>query len=86
MVVIGGMGSTWGAILGATLVVLLPEVFRGFEDYRFFVFGLALVIVMVFRPQGLLPSKRRKAELRGEMPENHFPDVGGEPASEGVLP
>lgn len=65
MVVIGGMGSISGAILGAALVVLLPEVFKNFEDYRFFVFGFALVVVMIFRPQGLLPSKRRKAELLG---------------------
>jgi branched-chain amino acid transport system permease protein len=64
-VVVGGMGSTAGAILGAAMVVLLPEVFRGFEDYRYLIFGLALVVVMVFRPQGLLPSKRRKAELLG---------------------
>src|SRR5919106_1516882 len=65
MVVIGGMGSIAGAIIGATVVVLLPEVFRGFEDYRFFVFGLVIVLMMIFRPQGLLPSKRRKAELQG---------------------
>jgi branched-chain amino acid transport system permease protein len=65
MVVIGGMGSIAGSILGASAVVLLPEVFRGFEDYRFFVFGLAIVLVMIFRPQGILPSKRRKAELLG---------------------
>jgi branched-chain amino acid transport system permease protein len=63
MVVIGGMGSIPGAILGAALVALLPEVFRSFSDYRFFVFGFALVVVMAFRPQGLLPSKRRRLEL-----------------------
>jgi branched-chain amino acid transport system permease protein len=76
MVVIGGMGSIPGAILGAALVALLPEIFRGFTDYRFFVFGLALVIVMIFRPQGLLPSKRRRLELRGHMVEDHLADVG----------
>jgi branched-chain amino acid transport system permease protein len=75
MVVIGGMGSIPGAILGAALVALLPEVFRGFTDYRFFVFGLALVLVMIFRPQGLLPSKRRRRELLGHMPEDHLPDL-----------
>ena len=64
-VVIGGMGSVMGSILGATAIVLLPEVFRGLKDYRFFVFGAALVIIMMFRPQGILPSKRRKAELTG---------------------
>ncbi len=85
MVVIGGMGSVWGAILGASLVVLLPEIFRGFEDYRFFVFGLSLVVVMIFRPQGLLPSSRRKAELVGHVAEEQYPDVGGEPAAEDVV-
>jgi branched-chain amino acid transport system permease protein len=65
MVVIGGMGSIGGSILGATLVVVLPEIFRPLADYRFFLFGLALVVVMIFRPQGLLPSKRRQAELLG---------------------
>ena len=64
-VVIGGMGSIPGSFLGAVAIVLVPEVFRGFEEYRFFVFGLALVLVMIFRPQGILPSKRRKAELKG---------------------
>ena len=66
MVVIGGMGSTWGAVLGAAIVVLMPEVFRGFEDYRFFVFGVAIVVLMALRPQGLWPSRRRTLELQGE--------------------
>jgi branched-chain amino acid transport system permease protein len=65
MVVIGGMGSIPGALLGAAIITLVPEIFRGFDEYRFFVFGLALVVVMAFRPQGLIPSKRRMAELRG---------------------
>jgi branched-chain amino acid transport system permease protein len=65
MVVIGGMGSIGGAILGATIVTLIPEVFRGITAYRYFIFGIAIIVVMIFRPQGLLPSKRRKAELRG---------------------
>jgi branched-chain amino acid transport system permease protein len=72
MVVIGGMGSIKGAIAGAALVVLLPEIFRELEAYRFFVFGLALVVVMIFRPQGLLPSKRRKAELLGGASEEQL--------------
>ena len=73
------------SILGAMLVVLVPEVFRGFEDYRFFAFGLALVLVMIFRPQGLLPSSRRKAELSGHLAEDQYPDVGGLPAAEDVI-
>jgi branched-chain amino acid transport system permease protein len=78
MVVVGGMGSIAGAILGAATVVLLPEIFRGFADYRFFLFGFVLVVIMIFRPQGLLPSRRRKAELRGGMIEDHLTDVVGE--------
>lgn len=79
MVVIGGMGSIGGAILGASAVVLLPEIFRGFEDYRFFAFGLAIVLVMIFRPQGLLPSKRRKAELLGGAHDQQLYEAGAAP-------
>lgn len=54
MVVLGGMGSIPGIILAAFLLIILPEAFRGFEDYRMLAFGLALVLMMIFRPQGLL--------------------------------
>jgi branched-chain amino acid transport system permease protein len=75
MVVIGGMGSIKGAIAGAAIVVLLPEIFRALAAYRFFVFGLALVVIMIFRPQGLFPSKRRKAELLGGTSEEQLYEV-----------
>ncbi|HSL14784.1 MAG TPA: branched-chain amino acid ABC transporter permease [Actinomycetota bacterium] len=75
MVVIGGMGSIPGAILGAIAVTLLPEMFREFNEYRYFVFGVALVAVMAFRPQGLWPSRRRTLELRGGLAEDRLPDV-----------
>ncbi|HEV3474952.1 MAG TPA: hypothetical protein VG602_06280 [Actinomycetota bacterium] len=55
----------------------MAEVFREFSEYRFFVFGIALVIVMVFRPQGLLPSKRRKAELRGGVVDEQLYEATG---------
>jgi len=54
MVVLGGMGSILGIILGALLLITLPEVFRDFQDYRMLAFGIALVLMMIFRPQGLL--------------------------------
>ncbi|HUJ19358.1 MAG TPA: branched-chain amino acid ABC transporter permease [Nitrospirota bacterium] len=54
MVVLGGMGSIPGIILGALLLITLPEVFRDFQDYRMLAFGIALVLMMIFRPQGLL--------------------------------
>jgi branched-chain amino acid transport system permease protein len=56
MVILGGMGNLVGVILGATIIVALPEVFRGFELYRMLVFGLMLMVLMIFRPQGLLTS------------------------------
>jgi branched-chain amino acid transport system permease protein len=63
MVVLGGMGSMTGAILGASLLVILPEFLRGLADYRMLFFGMLLVLMMIFRPQGLLPSPRRKIQL-----------------------
>ncbi|GAA1514818.1 branched-chain amino acid ABC transporter permease [Sphaerisporangium rubeum] len=62
-VVLGGSGNVPGVILGAFLVAWLPERFRGLSEYRIMVFGAALVALMIFRPEGLLPSRRRKAEL-----------------------
>ncbi len=63
MVVLGGMGSIPGVIIGATLLIILPEVFRGFQDYRMLAFGGTMVLMMVLRPQGLIGNKRRKIEL-----------------------
>ena len=65
MVVIGGMGTIWGPIFGAAAIVALPELSRPVGDARFVIFGLAIVIIMIFRPQGLIPSRRRAAELSG---------------------
>lgn len=77
MVVLGGMGSIPGVILGALLLITLPEVLREFQDYRMLAFGLALVLMMVFRPQGLLGNvKIRVAKKRLQGREgNIVPDV-----------
>ncbi|HTY07925.1 MAG TPA: branched-chain amino acid ABC transporter permease [Candidatus Edwardsbacteria bacterium] len=63
MVVLGGMASVPGVILGALALIVLPEAFRQFQSYRMLVFGAAMIAMMIFRPQGLLPSRRRKMEL-----------------------
>jgi branched-chain amino acid transport system permease protein len=63
-VVLGGSGNLFGVILGGFMVVWVPERFRNLQDYRILIFGLALVVMMIFRPEGLLPSRRRKAELQ----------------------
>jgi len=60
MVIIGGMGSLLGVVLGAIVIVALPELFRDLAAYRLLVFGFALMVLMIFRPQGILaPSGRR---------------------------
>jgi branched-chain amino acid transport system permease protein len=63
MVVIGGAGNIPGVAVGAILLTYLPERFRFFSDYRPLSVGIALVVVMTLRPQGLLPSVRRSREL-----------------------
>ncbi|MES2353293.1 MAG: ABC transporter ATP-binding protein [Pseudomonadota bacterium] len=82
MVVLGGMGNIVGVIVGAILLTFLPEVLRYSvgpiqdaifghvfiepETLRMLVFGMAMVGVMLYRPAGLIPSQRRKAELKGD--------------------
>ncbi len=63
-VVLGGAGNIPGVILGAFLIAWLPERFRGFAEYRILIFGAALVAMMVLRPEGIWPSRRRRAELK----------------------
>ena len=63
MVVIGGSGNILGVCVGAALLTYLPERFREFEELRPFAFGVAMVAVMVLRPQGLIPNRRRASEL-----------------------
>ncbi|MEC9483173.1 MAG: high-affinity branched-chain amino acid ABC transporter permease LivM [Halomonas sp.] len=64
IVVLGGMGSQLGVILAAVAMTLLPEIAREFNEYRMLLFGLIMVLMMVWRPQGLLPLKRPQMELK----------------------
>lgn len=68
-VVLGGMGNIPGVILGSTILTMLPEKLRFSEENRLLLFGIALVVVMRFRPEGLLPSTRRRLELHTETDE-----------------
>jgi branched-chain amino acid transport system permease protein len=63
IIILGGMGTIRGVIAGALILVGLPEALREFGEYRFLVYGAALVAMMVLRPEGLFPSKTRRAEL-----------------------
>jgi branched-chain amino acid transport system permease protein len=65
-VVVGGQGNRWGVILGAIVVSYFPERFREFADFRVLVFGLALMLLAIFRPQGLLPPRRTLRAKRAD--------------------
>jgi branched-chain amino acid transport system permease protein len=64
LIILGGMGNIPGVILGALVLVGLPEFLREFSEYRLLVYGVVLVVMMLLRPEGLLPSRTRRAELR----------------------
>jgi branched-chain amino acid transport system permease protein len=59
VVVLGGMGSILGVICGAMILILLPEYLRAFSEYRMLLFGAILVIMMVFKPEGIISNVRR---------------------------
>jgi len=59
IVILGGSGSIPGVLLGALLIIGLPELFQGLQQYRLLIFGVALMIMMIFRPQGILPPTPR---------------------------
>ena len=63
IVVLGGMGSIVGVIVGALILILLPEYLRALADYRMLAFGAVLVVMMVFRPQGIVSTVRRTYTL-----------------------
>ena len=56
MVVLGGMGSMLGSVVSATVLTILPEALRAFSDYRMLAYSIVLILVMIFRPQGLFGS------------------------------
>ena len=65
-IVLGGMGTVLGVLVGATLLKLMPEKLRFVNEYRLLIFGLLLIIMMRFRPEGLIPNERRQLEFHEE--------------------
>jgi branched-chain amino acid transport system permease protein len=63
MVILGGMGSTYGVILAAVILTILPEALREFSEYRMIIYSLLLIILMISRPQGLFGSKTIKKRV-----------------------
>jgi len=69
MVVLGGMGNIWGSALGALVLGVLPEVLRGFASYRMLIFGIIVILMMSFRPQGILGGQLIRRELNSRHKE-----------------
>lgn len=66
VVVLGGMGSIAGVIIGALIIVLMPEYLRAFSEYRMLIFGAILVLMMIFRPGGIIQKVRKVHKFEGE--------------------
>ena len=86
LIILGGMGSIPGVIVGALVLVGLPELLREFADFRLLLYGAILVAMMILKPEGLLPSRQRQAELHErETPEEQFEERAGEETAEPVV-
>jgi branched-chain amino acid transport system permease protein len=69
LIIIGGMGSIPGVFVGALILVGLPGLLSEFEEFRLWFYGMALVFMMLYRPEGFVPEARRKRELHEETTE-----------------
>jgi len=67
IVVLGGMGSIVGVAIAALILILLPEYLRAFSEFRMLIFGAIMVIMMVFRPQGIVANVRRSYKFQPEI-------------------
>lgn len=83
IVIVGGMGSIPGVVLGALVLIGLPELFREFSDYRLLFYGIALMGIMIYRPEGLLPTTAAKRELHADSAPDVIDDTDD---GDGVAP
>jgi branched-chain amino acid transport system permease protein len=67
IIIVGGMGSIPGIVVGALALIGLPELLREFSEYRLLIYGALLIVMMLVRPQGLWPSAVRQRELQEEL-------------------
>ena len=84
VIVLGGMGSVPGVVVGALVLVGLPELLNEFAEYRLLFYGAILVAIMIFRPEGLIPNRRRRRELHVESDPSIAEDVALSTASERI--
>lgn len=74
MVILGGLDSVPGVVAGAVLLTVIPEKFRVMDDYRLLLYGVVIILMLLFRPEGLLPARNRRYE-----PPTAEPEAGGAP-------
>jgi len=85
LIIVGGMGSIPGVIVGSIALVGLPELLREFAEYRLLVYGAALVAMMLLKPEGLWPAEIRRRELHEDQsgaPQESLPQQGELPSNE----
>ncbi|UCC65698.1 MAG: branched-chain amino acid ABC transporter permease [Anaerolineae bacterium] len=82
LIIVGGMGSLPGVVVGALIMVGMPELLREFTEYRILMYGALLIVMMIVRPEGFWPSEVRKRELRAGS-EEPSPAGGGNPVESG---
>ncbi|NOY54669.1 MAG: hypothetical protein GXP34_01650 [Actinobacteria bacterium] len=86
IIIVGGMGSIPGVALGAVVLIAMPELLREFSEYKFLLYGVLLIFMMIKRPEGFIPSRRRAKELhKDELLQDAWMDIyqadaGDEPA------
>jgi len=86
VIVLGGMGSVRGVVVGSIVLVGLPELLRQFVEYRLLFYGAIIAAIMILKPEGLLPSARRRAELHvDETPEEQAARRAGEATAAPVV-
>jgi branched-chain amino acid transport system permease protein len=87
VVILGGAGSVPGVLLGSFLIIGLPELFRGFADARMLIFGGAMILMMIFRSQGIVPAHVRPYSL-GELAaaEDSMPPPAAGSGASGNMP
>jgi branched-chain amino acid transport system permease protein len=66
LIIVGGIASNPGIVLGAVVLIGMPELLREFSDFRFLLYGILLIVMMVNRPEGLIPSRVRSREIATE--------------------
>lgn len=84
IIILGGMGSIPGVLVGSVVLIGLPELLREFAEFRLLIYGGVLVVMMIARPEGLLPDVTRRRELHeDEEPAEAETEILGHPAVEG---